>query len=236
MADMDFDQTIGIAPQFSSYALDERQVLLLSEQRSFRLTGKLYVALLPFLDGSRTGQAVVEAFEGRVDGARLRTILADMFAKGYITQLDGKAPRERQALWIELGLIPMEAEAKLGRTSIGVMSVPDSGAAVEAAQALAAAASGAGLRVVAAADADLVVVSVEDYLHGDLEALNRQMRRDGRDWALFKSGGSMPMVGPVFRAAAAPCWACLSRPMVENRPGDTVLASGTVAARPARGG
>ena len=54
MADMDFDQTIGIAPQFSSYALDERQVLLLSEQRSFRLTGKLYVALLPFLDGSRT--------------------------------------------------------------------------------------------------------------------------------------------------------------------------------------
>ena len=72
MADMDFDQTIGIAPQFSSYALDERQVLLLSEQRSFRLTGKLYVALLPFLDGSRTGQAVVEAFEGRFDGARLR--------------------------------------------------------------------------------------------------------------------------------------------------------------------
>jgi hypothetical protein len=39
MADMDFDQTIGIAPQFSSYAIDERQVLLLSEQRSFRLTG-----------------------------------------------------------------------------------------------------------------------------------------------------------------------------------------------------
>jgi ribosomal protein S12 methylthiotransferase accessory factor len=90
MADMDFEQTIGIAPQFSSYALDERQVLLLSEQRSFRLTGKLYVALLPFLDGSRTGQAVVQAFEGRFDGARLRTILGDMFAKGYITQLDAR--------------------------------------------------------------------------------------------------------------------------------------------------
>ena len=59
--------------------------------------------------------------------------------------------------------------------------------------------------------------------------------RDGRDWALFKSGGSMPLLGPVFRAGAAPCWACLSRPMVENRPGDTVLAGGTVAARPARG-
>ena len=47
MADMDFDQTIGIAPQFSSYALDERQVLLLSEQRSFRLTGKRIFRMAP---------------------------------------------------------------------------------------------------------------------------------------------------------------------------------------------
>ena len=54
---------------------------------------------------------------------------ADMFAKGYITQLDGTAPRERQALWVELGLVPVEAEANLQRTSIGVMSVPGDGAA-----------------------------------------------------------------------------------------------------------
>jgi len=236
MADMDFDQTIGIAPQFSTYAIDERQVLLLSEQRSFRLTGKLYVALLPFLDGSRTGQAVVEAFAGRFDGARLRGVLSNMFDKGYITQLDSTAPLERQALWVELGLMPVAAEANLARTSIAVLSVPGDGAAAEAAQALGAAASDAGLRVVAASDADLVVVSVEDYAHGDLAALNRQMRRDGRDWALFKSGGSVPLLGPVFRAGKAPCWACLSRRLIENRPGDTALLDGTVAARPARGG
>ena len=68
--------------------------------------------------------------------------------------------------------------------------------------------------------------SVEDYAHGDLAALNRQMRRDGRDWALFKSGGSMPLLGPVFRAGKAPCWACLSRRLIENRPGDTALLDG----------
>ena len=39
-----------------------------------------------------------------------------------------------------------------------------------------------------------------------------------------------------FVGKVARCWACLSRPMVENRPGDTVLAGGGVAARPARGG
>jgi ribosomal protein S12 methylthiotransferase accessory factor len=235
MADIDFNQPIGIAPQFSSYALDERQVLLLSEQRSFRLTGRLYVALLPFLDGSRTGEAVVSAFDGRIDGARLRGVLSDMFGKGYITQLDGKAPRERQALWVELGFPPAEAEARLSRLSFAVASVPDNGLAGETAQALATALGDAGLRVLPA-DADLLVISVEDYLHAELAALNQRLRSEGQRWLLFKAGGSMPLLGPVFHADRAPCWACLSRRMIENRPGDTVLAEGTVAARPARGG
>src|SRR5258705_10898720 len=110
MADMDFDQTIGIAPQFSSYALDERQVLLLSEQRSFRLSGKLYVALLPFLDGKRTGEEIVRAFAGRIAPDRLRGVLAAMVDKNYACYLDSTAPASRQALWVELGLVPADAE------------------------------------------------------------------------------------------------------------------------------
>jgi ribosomal protein S12 methylthiotransferase accessory factor len=233
---MDLDRTIGISPQFSAYAIDERQVLLLSEQRSFRLTGKLYVALLPFLDGSRTGRAVVQAFDGQVDSMALGAVLKDMFGKGYITQLDDTAPRDRQALWAELGLEPAEAEASLARTSVAVMSVPGDGAAAEAARLLEHAARGAGLRIAAATEADLVVVSVDDYLRTGLDDLNRQMRRDRRDWALFKAGGSMPLLGPVFRADAAPCWHCLASRMVENRPGDTLLAGSNGATRPARGG
>jgi ribosomal protein S12 methylthiotransferase accessory factor len=233
---MDFDKPIGVSPQFSSYVLDERRVLLLSEQRSFRLNGKLYVALLPLLDGRSTGEAVVAAFDGRVDAARLRSVLEDMFGKGYITQLDGKAPRDRQALWAELGLVPTDAEDGLARLSIAVEAVPGAGVAAESAEALAAAVRAAGLPVTTAGKPDLTVVVVDDYLHGDLESLNRRMRREGRDWALFKPGGSTPLLGPVFRANAAPCWACLSKCMIENRPGDGAVAAPGAATRPARGG
>jgi ribosomal protein S12 methylthiotransferase accessory factor len=236
MADMDFDKAIGIAPHFSGYAIDERQVLLLSEQRSFRLTGKLYVALLPLLDGTRTAQAIVGAFEGRVDDARMRAVLKDMFAKGYVTQFDTHAPRERQAMWSELGLVPADAEEKLRRTSIGVMSVPGDRAVDDAAHQFAVAASAAGLHVADADDADLTVALVDDYLHPELAALNREMHREGRDWMIFKAGGSMPLIGPVFGAEATPCWACLSRCLMENRPGDMAMTGLGAPVRPARAG
>ena len=50
----------------------------------------------------------------------------------------------------------------------------------------------------------------------------------------FKAGGSMPMIGPLFRPDRAPCWACLSSCIIENRPGDTVVDQTVEAVRPAK--
>src|SRR6185369_14274977 len=68
-----------------------------------------------------------------------------------------------------------------------------------------------------------------------LKELNARMRRQGRAWMPFKAGGGMPMLGPLFRPAAAPCWQCLATAMIENRPGDAVVSRQNDAARPARG-
>ena len=50
----------------------------------------------------------------------------------------------------------------------------------------------------------------------------------------FKAGGSMPMLGPLFRPMAAPCWQCLATAMTENRPGDAVVGRQNEVVRPAR--
>ena len=50
--------TIAFAPHFEVRVLDERRILLLSEDRSFLLTGKLYVGRAPYLDGSRTREEI----------------------------------------------------------------------------------------------------------------------------------------------------------------------------------
>ena len=63
---MDPAKPIGFGPQFNVHVVGDRELLLLSEQRSFRLVGKLYVALVPFLDGKHTGEEIISAFAGRI--------------------------------------------------------------------------------------------------------------------------------------------------------------------------
>ncbi len=230
---IDFDRTIGLNPHFSSHVVDDRQVLLLSEQRSFRLTGKLHVAMLPHLDGTRTGEQIVAAFKGRVAEEQLRTALRNMFEKDYLGYIEPQAPRSRQACWSEWGISPATAERNLAQRSIAVTAASRDGAAAEAANMLRQAAKGAGLRVVTQKHADLVVVSVADYLQRDLEATNRRMRAANRSWMPFKAGGNMPLFGPLFRADAAPCWSCLTNRMMENRPGDRLVDGKIKAVRPA---
>jgi len=232
--EIDLSLPIGISPQFSAHVVGDRHVLLLSEQRSFRLTGKLYVALIPYLDGKRTGEDIMRAFAGRAPEERLRTALGNLLGKSYACHLDAGAPAARQALWVELGLAPALAEANLARHKIAIAAIGDDGASAEAARALGDAASQAGLRLAAEEDADILIVSVDDYLRRDLEARNLAMRRIGRSWMPFKAGGTVPLLGPLFRPKGQPCWACLANYMLENRPGDQLVAEGAAALRPAR--
>lgn len=228
-----FDRHIGISPQFSVHVIDERQVLLLSERRSFRLIGKLYVALLPHLDGTHTGTQIVQAFAGRVTKEQVESALRTLVQKSYATYCDAEAPSSRQALWSEWGLTPAKAEADLRRCAVSVKAISRDAASSEAARQLRRAAAACGLRVVRDNEADLAIVSVQDYLHRELAATNLVMRKSGRPWILFKAGGGVPLIGPVLHPGSAPCWACLTNRMLENRPGDRLVGSDIKAVRPA---
>ncbi|WP_165419451.1 TOMM precursor leader peptide-binding protein [Rhizobium leguminosarum] len=232
--DIDLSRVIGISPQFSTYVVGERQLLLLSEQRSFRLIGRLYLALLPYLDGKRTGEEIIRAFSGAAPEERLRAALSNLFAKNYACYFDTKAPMEQQALWVELGLAPDSAEVNLARHKIAITAAGDVGTNVETARALATVASQIGLRLVADDEADILIVSVDDYLHHDLGAKNLELRRARRSWMPFKAGGTIPLIGPLFRPTGQPCWTCLGNRMMENRPGDLLVGEAAAAARPAR--
>ena len=98
LTDVELDRLIGLSPHFSAHVVDDRQVLLLSEQRSFRLAGKLYAAMMPYLDGTRTGDQILGAFAGRVPADRLRLALHNMIEKDYVTYVDADAPRGCPAL------------------------------------------------------------------------------------------------------------------------------------------
>ena len=171
--EIDFGKPLAVSPNFSIHVVGDREVLLLSEHRSYRLAGRLYVAMMPLLDGQRTGEEIIQAFVGRAPEERLRQALRTLIEKDYARPVDRQAPIARQALWVELGLPPADAERNLAARTIAITSMPDEGPPAEAARALRAAALDAGISVVPPDNAGLVVVSVDDYLRRDLAALGR---------------------------------------------------------------
>lgn len=235
MAELHETGPIGLKPQFSVHVVGDRQVLLLSEERSFRLKGKLYVALVPYLDGTHTPEEIIDAFKERAPEERVRFALSNLLDKDYAGPYAQGAPDARQAFWVELGLNPVDAERSLGGLRLAAVTLGRSeGADAAAAERFGAAMSDAGIGVAEPDDADLLVALVDDYLQPELAELNERMRADGRRWLPLKPGGSMPYLGPVFRPDDGPCWACLAKRLRENRPGDGLVAGNGLAVRPAR--
>jgi ribosomal protein S12 methylthiotransferase accessory factor len=200
-------------------AVDERRVLLLSEDRSFLLTGKLYVAIAPYLDGSRSREEIVAALRSATGAPldRIELAMSTLLDKQYAAPVAPGVPAGRAAFWRELDVDPASAERAIRGTRVSVRSLTDH----VTTDALVAALTEAGFRAaVDAAGAALTVVLVDDYLDPRLEALNREMRRAERRWLPVKARGRVAWLGPIFRPTEGPCWACLAKRIGEHRPAD----------------
>jgi ribosomal protein S12 methylthiotransferase accessory factor len=230
---------IAFAPHFDVRVLDERRMLLLSEDRSFLLTGKLYVAIAPYLDGSRTRDEIVAALRATTTAPldRIELAMSTLLGKKYAAPVPAGVATPRAAFWTELEVDPGIAERNVGQTRVRVRPLGQRpGADAPAADQLTTALADAGFSPSAdLADADLTVVLVDDYLDPQLDAINRQMRRTGRRWLPLKATGRVAWLGPIFEPAQPPCWACLAKRIGENRPGEMRTAGGEIVPRIPRG-
>src|SRR5262245_13040584 len=226
---------IAFAPHFDVHVVDERRVLLLSEARSSLLTGKLYVAIVPYLDGSRTRDDVVAALRSTTTAPldRIELAVSTLLSKKYAMAVAPGVPAARAAFWAELGLDPLRAEQSLRQTRVAVRPLGRRpGAGHRAAHPLFAWLREAGLGAgVDAPGAELTVVLVDDYLDPQLDAINREMHEAGRRWLPLKATGSVAWLGPIFLPGTGPCWACLARRVGENRSADVRTADGQPAPR-----
>jgi ribosomal protein S12 methylthiotransferase accessory factor len=216
---------LAFSPHLDVSVLDERRVLLVSEDRSFSLTGKLYVMLAAMLDGTKTIAQLVSAL--RSAGApldRIETALSTMLKKKYAAPVAHGVPAGHAALWTELDLDPAAADARVRATSVAVVGTTPVAATLSAALA------DVGFPLVGEADAALTLVLVDDYLERRLGDLDARMRAAGRRWMPIKPAGRIAWIGPIFRAGG-PCWACLSKRLAENRPGELSMGDGDVRAR-----
>ena len=236
MADPNRTSKIAFAPHFEVRTLDARRVLLLSEDRSFLLTGKLYVAMAPYLDGSRTRDEIVAALRSTTAAPpdRIEQAMSTLLAKKYATPV---VPGARAAFWAELAVDPSTAERRVAATRVAVRALGTSpGADALAASQLVDALAEAGFPPDDnAGEPSLTMVLVEDYLAPALDPVNREMRRARRRWLPVKATGRVAWLGPIFDPPDGPCWACLAKRVSENRPGEMRTAHGEPVPRVPRG-
>src|SRR5690606_27821104 len=149
------DRRLALAPHYAAHPQDAERVLLLSEERSFRLRGQIYRELLPWLDGARTGRQIAEAFRGKLADGEVEAVLAGLLEEGYVVVLPEGSARHLTAYWTAQGLSPLAADRRLKAVSLGVLPLGDGAAAgVEGAAALLALLAGSGLLVTDEARAD----------------------------------------------------------------------------------
>ena len=224
---------IAFAPHFAVSILDERRILLRSEDRSFLLTGKLYVAAAPYLDGSRTRDEIVSALRSSTGAPpdRVEAAVSTLLARQYAAPILPDVPPPRAAFWMEMAVDPAAAEARVCQTSVAVRALGRGpGADRAAAAGLLAALAEAGFRAVErSVPTDLTIVLVDDYLDAQLDALNREMRRAGHRWMPVKASGRVPWLGPIFEPGDGPCWGCLVKRIGENRPAHALGTDGEAA-------
>lgn len=229
------DAYLAFSPHFSLHPQGRERLLLLSEERSFRLNGAVYLALVPLLDGRLRGHEIVARLSGVEAPEALTGRLRRMLDKSYITAVAPGAEMNRQAYWSSLGATPADVTVALANVRLAIVSVGGSPASdAAAAKDLSASLADLGLTIATPDTADLTLVLVDDYLQPTLREVALTQGRAERSWVPFKPGGAVAWLGPVIGGKSGHCYACLGRRLLERRPGDTVVATPQAGVRPAR--
>jgi ribosomal protein S12 methylthiotransferase accessory factor len=176
-------------------------VLVLSEDDSRALHGRVYELLAPLMDGSRDEDALVDVLAGEVDGAAVYYALALLEKSGLIAESLPDIPPQTAAFWHGMGLDPAAAIAALGSARVGVHAFGDADSApLRTALAELGVNPGEGKEA-----ADFEAVVTDEYLRPELDVLNEASLKAGRPWFLVLPGKTG-------------CYRCLALRLARNRP------------------
>ena len=193
-----------LAPHLSFHPSGGDSALLVSEIGAHPVEGRIYVDVLPLLDGTRALGEVTAALSGRHSALQVRTALAALAARGVAVSAEYAMDRRMAAFWSALGATPLFAEERLAAAPAALRGA--------GAGRIAGPLADMGVRAAAAGgDAALAVRVAPGYLDDSLAEANRRRLARGGDWIPVAPDGARALFGPVFRpSAGGPCWACLA--------------------------
>lgn len=196
---------------FSVEIVEPDEVFLLGERNQQVFTGNLHREIWPLLTGKYTSLELIQKLEGNIPFPDIIYFLGEMERLGYLIEAGPpNVPASEVAFYHTLGVDAQTALDRLGsmRVSVRVIAGVSEGPLVVAL-------TGAGVRVEASGDFEVVVT--DDYIDNRLASINECNFADGRPWIVAALSGTQIWLGPIFPGQGAPCWACLSQRIRANR-------------------
>ena len=214
---LELSQVLAFKPNLRVERLDVDAVFLIGERERSVLSGRVMAEVVELVDGRRTVQDIVLAASARVSEPEALYTLSQLAARGYLVSPAPELPSQNAAFWHGVGVDAKTAHESLSRSPVSVRACGGRAPAQWMIEAL----EQAGVRVTG--DGPMEVVVTDDYLHIDIDAINKDALRRGTPWCLLKPSGVKPLIGPVFRPGAGPCWECLAFWMRNNRPVEELM-------------
>ncbi|CCE05966.1 conserved hypothetical protein [Bradyrhizobium sp. STM 3843] len=204
--------TLQFAPNFTAYVMPPDVVCIYSEDRKFFLHGELYCALASAIgQGGKSPGDLIAKLGKTFPAAKVEEAINRLLERRYVVNGAAANHDVSAGYWASIGLPPEEAARNLANHKVRIEAIDVKGAAE-----LTAALGKLGVRVVNRSP-DLTVTLVNDYLEGQLIALNRTRVADKTPWLLVQPSGVAPLVGPLFNPGHTACWTCLFDRMIRNR-------------------
>ena len=196
--------------------VEPNHVFLLMEDKHWLLTGRVYKAVAPFLDGNHTLGDLARRLEGTVSLPELYVALGQLEKAGYIVEDDPETDPEIAAFWHALDVNASAARRQFADTRVALKTLGnvDDGPLLNALK---------QQSVLVTDDGEFTVVVVDNYLNEELANLNRQMLASGQSWMLVRLNGHTPWIGPIFRHGQTACWECMAERLRINRQVESYL-------------
>ena len=196
--------------------LDNRLVFLIDDRTEAVLEGDIYCRLAPMLDGEHDLEQILTTLTPEFNATAVYFALNQLDKRGYLTNgplaaetklrgLQAYDERVTPAGSLANGDNETGSELAVEVKIVGHTELDDVPALLRNA------------RLRHAADAPILLVLTDDYLHPELRSINAERLANGRPWLLAKPAGIVPWVGPYIVPGHTGCWACMAQRMHSNR-------------------
>lgn len=198
---------VQFKPNFHMEIMNEKQLVLFSEDKQHLLQGAIYVAIAELIHlKPMPEETVTENLLSKFPLECIQEAFFRLRKKGFVSNFCNKRTKNALAFWSDLAL----DEEVVVKPSIAIKNFSQ-----HSSSELSVALNNLSLKI--DDSGDFFIVIVDNYISYALEAFSKARLQDKKPWMLLKPSGRVIWIGPIFEQSHAGCWHCLAEKIKENR-------------------